>query len=58
MGTDPGHPELWPVPVMTRGYTYKVGNLPIGQIVYFRVAVIRRGSIQGQWSPILQIQVH
>jgi hypothetical protein len=58
MGTDPAHPESWPPQAVTKGHTYKVGNLPIGQIVYFRIAVIRRGSIQGQWSPILQIQVH
>ncbi len=43
---------------MSRGHTYKVGNLPIGQMVYFRIAVIRRGSIQGLWSSILQIQIH
>ncbi len=57
MGTDPAHPELWPAPVMTRGHTFKVGNLPIGQVVYVRVAVIRRGSIQSPWSPNLEIQV-
>jgi hypothetical protein len=55
--TDLTHPENWPPQVMTRGFTYKVGNLPIGQMVYFRIAVIRRGSIQGQWPPVLQIQV-
>ncbi len=57
MGTDPAHPESWPPPVVTRGHTFKVGNLPIGQVVYFRVAVIRRGSIQSPWSPNLEIQV-
>jgi hypothetical protein len=57
IGTDQTHPEGWPPPSMTRGHTYKVGNLPIGQVVYVRIAVIRRGSIQGQWSSILSIQV-
>jgi hypothetical protein len=57
MGTDQAHPETWPAAIKTRGHTYKVGNLPIGQMVYFRIAIIRRGSIQGQWSPVLQIQV-
>lgn len=57
MGTDPAHPESWPPQVVTSGHTYKVGNLPIGQVVYLRIAVIRRGSIQSPWSPILQIQV-
>ena len=57
MGTDQTNPEGWPAPVVTRGNTFKVGNLPIGQVVYLRIAVIRRGSIQGQWSPILSVQV-
>jgi hypothetical protein len=57
IGTDSAHPELWAAQVVARGYTYKWANLPIGQITYVRIAVIRRGSIQGQWSPILQIQV-
>jgi hypothetical protein len=57
MGTDQAHPETWPPQVVTRGHTYKVGNLPIGQVVYLRIAVIRRGSIQSPWSPILSIQV-
>jgi hypothetical protein len=57
MGTDPAHPEIWPAQIVTHGHTYKWANLPIGQTVYARIAVIRRGSIQGQWSPMLQIQV-
>jgi hypothetical protein len=56
MGTDQAHPETWPAQIVTRGHTYKVGNLPIGQMVYLRIAVIRRGSIQGAWSAILPIQ--
>jgi hypothetical protein len=57
MGTDPAHPETWPPQIMSQGRTHKFANLPIGQTVYVRVAVIRRGSIQSPWSPILQIQV-
>jgi hypothetical protein len=57
IGTDPAHPEAWPPQIMTQGHTHKFPNLPIGQIAYVRVAVIRRGSIQSPWSPILQISV-
>jgi hypothetical protein len=57
MGTDQAHPETWPAQVVTRGHTYKVGGLAIGQVVYLRIAVIRRGSIQGAWSAIMPIQV-
>ena len=57
IGTDPAHPEAWPAPIITQGHTHKFPNLPIGQIAYVRVAVIRRGSIQSPWSPILQITV-
>jgi hypothetical protein len=42
---------------MTSGHTHKASNLPIGQTVYLRMAIIRRGSIQSQWSPGLQIVV-
>jgi hypothetical protein len=57
MGTDQAHPETWPAQVVTSGHTYKVGNLPIGQVVYLRIAVVRRGSIQGAWSAIMPIQI-
>ncbi len=57
IGMDPAHPELWPAPIITQGHTHKFANLPITQSVYVRVAVIRRGSIQSPWSPILQIVV-
>src|SRR5262249_34657153 len=57
MGTDPAHPENWPAQIVTHGHTYKWANLPIGQHIYVRIAVIRRGSIQSQWAPMLQIQV-
>jgi hypothetical protein len=56
-GGDPLHPETWAPGSVTRGHTFKVHNQPIGQIVYFRIAIVRRGSIQSQWSPIVQIVV-
>jgi hypothetical protein len=57
IGTDPAHPETWPPQILSKGRTHKFPNLPIGQTVYVRIAVIRRGSIQSPWSPILQIMV-
>ena len=57
IGTDPAHPELWAAQIISQGHTHKFPNLPIGTNVYVRVAVIRRGSIQSPWSPILQIAV-
>jgi hypothetical protein len=56
-GTDPLHPETWPSPAIVPGHTHKVENLPLGQMVCFRIAVVRRGSVQSQWSPVLQINV-
>jgi hypothetical protein len=56
-GTDPVHPETWPTPVMSKGHTYTAKNLPIGQVVCVRIAVVRRGSVQGQWSPVLSVTV-
>ncbi len=55
IGTDPANPQLWPAQIVTQGHTHKFPNLPIAQVFYVRVAVIRRGSIQSPWSPILQI---
>ena len=56
-GTDPAHPETWPSPVFSTGNTFTLSNLPVGQTVYLRIAVVRRGSVQGQWSAILQVVV-
>src|SRR5262249_35869762 len=55
MGNDPLHPETWPAPAIVKGYTHKVENLPIGQVICCRIAIVRRGSVQSQWSPVLQI---
>jgi hypothetical protein len=54
-GGDPTHPDAWPIPTISPGHTFKVHNQPIGQVVYLRVAIVRRGSVQSQWSPVLQI---
>ena len=56
-GTDPDHPEAWGPPVMASGSTFKVSGLPIGQMTCFRIAVVRRGSITGAWSAVLQVFV-
>jgi hypothetical protein len=56
-GTDPAHPETWPAPIMSPGSTFVLSNLPVGQIVCVRIAVVRRGSVQGQWSSVLQVTV-
>jgi hypothetical protein len=54
-GSDPAHPETWPAPTISSGHTFKVHNQPLGQIVYLRIAIVRRGSVQSLWSPVLQI---
>ncbi len=54
-GGDPAHPETWPAPTISSGHTFKAHNQPIGQVVYLRIAIVRRGSVQSQWSPVLQI---
>jgi hypothetical protein len=56
-GGDPAHPETWPAPFVARGHTFKVHNQPIGQPIYMRIAIVRRGSVQSQWTPVLQIVV-
>jgi hypothetical protein len=54
-GGDPAHPETWPAPTIASGHTFKVHNQPIGQVVYMRIAIVRRGSLQSQWSPVVQV---
>src|SRR6185437_14618905 len=41
-GGDPNHPETWPVPSVSKGHTFKLKNLPIGQTVNIRIAIVRR----------------
>jgi hypothetical protein len=57
MGTDPLHPETWPSPVTVTGHTHKLENQPMGQVLCCRIAVVRRGGVQSQWSPVMQITV-
>jgi len=56
-GTDPNHPESWAPPTQMRGDTFTLRNLPVGQVLCMRIAVLRRGSVQGAWSVILQVTV-
>jgi hypothetical protein len=56
-GPDATNPSAWPAPSYSKGHTFVARNQPIGQTVFFRIAIVRRGSVQSQWSPILQIVV-
>ena len=57
MGTDPANPASWPAPVIESGCSHDFGGFTVGQKVYFRVAVFRRGTGQGQWSDIVSVTV-
>jgi len=37
--------------------TYVATGLPVGQKVYCRIAIYRRGVGQGQWSPVMMLLV-
>jgi hypothetical protein len=56
-GTDPTHPEAWPAPVVASGAKHLFPGLTVGQKAYFRIAIVRRGSVQGQWSGVLEVVV-
>ena len=56
-GSDPAHPEAWAPPAIAHGHTFTVNDLPIGQPFYMRVAIVRRGSVQSQWTDVLKIVV-
>jgi hypothetical protein len=56
-GTDPNHPEGWPPAIQMRGHTFTLRNLPVGQVLCMRIAILRRGSVTGAWSAILQVTV-
>jgi hypothetical protein len=56
-GTDPANPQNWPAPTMMKGHTFTVHNMPVGSTLCCRIAVMRKGSGQGQWSPVLQVTV-
>ena len=56
-GTDPTNPDGWPKPVLEPGSSYIATGLPVGQKVYCRIAVYRRGVGAGQWSPVMMLLV-
>ncbi len=57
MGSDPLHPEQWPAPKVSGKCRFLVSGLTVGQKAYFRIALIRRGDVQGQWSDVLEVTV-
>jgi hypothetical protein len=56
IGTDPTNPGAWAPPVVSNGCRHTFSATP-GQKVYFRLAVQRRKSGQGQWSDIIEVTV-
>lgn len=56
-GGDPLHPETWPPPFFAHGHTFSLRNQTVGQTVYMRMAVVRRGSVQSGWTQVLQVVV-
>jgi len=56
-GSDPAHPEAWPLPVFSGGCTHTFAGLLPGQKAYVRIAVVRTGSVQGKWSDVLEVMV-
>ena len=57
-GTEPTNPDAWPKPLLESKSSYTATGLPVGQKVYCRIAVYRRGIGMGQWSPVLGLLVH
>lgn len=57
LGTDPANPESWPKPELSGAARYVFADLPVGQKVYVRIAIVRRHGGQGQWSGLLEITV-
>jgi hypothetical protein len=57
MGSDAANPDAWPAPAMVGGARHTVSGLTFGAKVYFRVAVVRRGTGQGAWSDIVGVTV-
>jgi hypothetical protein len=56
-GSDPANPDAWPKADLVSGSRFTVAGLPIGQKVYFRIAVVRRNGGQGQWSGVIEVTV-
>lgn len=57
MGTDPANLAAWPPPAMESGATHTFTGLTVGQKVYVRIAVARRGAGMSQWSSVAEILV-
>jgi hypothetical protein len=56
-GSDPLNPQNWPAPAFSKGHTFTLANQTIGQTVNMRIAIVRRGSVQSQWTQVLQVVV-
>jgi hypothetical protein len=54
VGTDPANPQAWPAPTIAGGARHILSGLTTGQKVYVRMAIVRRGGVQGQWSGVLE----
>jgi hypothetical protein len=57
IGTDPAHLEAWPPPVIAGGCKHTFAGLTPGQKVYVRIAIVRRGGVQGKWSIVMEVGV-
>jgi hypothetical protein len=56
-GSDPANPDAWPKADLVSASRLTVTGLPVGQKVYFRIAVVRRKGGQGQWSGVIEVTV-
>jgi len=56
-GTDPGNPDGWTSGAIEGGATHKVPGLPVGQKLYFRIAIQRRKTGLGAWSDIVEVTI-
>jgi hypothetical protein len=56
-GPTQANPDTWPAPVIRGESNYTLTGLTVGQKLYGRIAVVRRGTGQGQWSSILEVTV-
>jgi hypothetical protein len=56
-GPTPTQPDSWAPPVISSGSAYDLPGQPLGQNVYFRIAVVRRKGGQGAWSNVLEVTV-
>ena len=57
IGSDPQNLQAWPVPAISGGCKHTFTGLTSGQKAYLRIAVVRRGGVQGPWSDVLTVTV-